>query len=436
MNYVLRGLRMCAISFLAITGLLVGCSDTADEPSQDKREARPSKDPKGKSSADAGATDGDAGSKPGSSDAALYALTTQVIGQEATDSNSYIVLTSRLDRELSLDDALEVSGRALGVGPEEGGAVFVTGGEAPTVTRYDLNDADELVKRESLSFQGKGVAQIGEYGGQFVFVDDDKGYFFDGSTAQVVVWNPQDMRVTGNIELTDLVVEKSLLTFGAVPLKLENQVLVFAGWREGPAVPSLAAVVMVDSAKDRAEVAVDDRCGYVRDGVLADDGWVYLATEAYGAAVHRLNDHNAQAPCLLRFDPEAGEFDADFHVDLTKLAEGAAVGSLFGGEEGSAFITVLDESEFKITEETHPRVLASAPAWRFAKLQLSDEPQLKELKAAPGPGSLIPFAFADGMYLASFEGRDSTQFVRLTSDGPSEPIGHVPGLVFSAVKLR
>ncbi len=435
MKYVLRGLGTCAVSLLTLSGLLVGCSDAADED-QDTREVRPSNGSKDESSADAGAkpsAGGDAGSR---ADTALYALTTQVIGQEATDSNSYIVLTSRLDRELSLDDALEVSGRALGVGPEEGGAVFVTGGDAPTVTRYDLNDADELVKGESLSFQGKGVAHIGEYGGQFVFVDADKAYFFDGSTAQVVVWDPHDMRVTGDIALTDLVVEKSLLTFGAAPLKLDDQVLAFAGWREGPEVPSLAAVVMVDSAKDRAEVVVDDRCGYVRDGVLADDGWVYLATEAYGAAVHRLNDHNAQAPCLLRFDPEAGEFDADFHVDLTKLAKGAAVGSLFGGEDGSAFITVLDEDEFEITEETHPRVLASASAWRFAKLQLSDEPQLEELEAEPGPGSLIPFAFEGGVFLASFEGRDSTQFVELTSDGPSESIGHVPGLVFSAVKLR
>ncbi|WP_438030506.1 hypothetical protein [Sorangium sp. So ce233] len=369
----------------------------------------------------------------------MYALTVQVFGPDGGDTQSYILVTDTLDSDqpLSLDDGVEVLGRALGVGPDGGGAVFVASDAAATVTRYDLQQDGSLEEGDTVSFQGKGLAKIGEYGSQFHFVSETKAYFFDGPTAQVVVWNPEEMAVTGDIPLDSLVVPDATLTYSsAPPLRLGDDVITFGGWRVGPEVPSLAAVVVVDSATDEATVVTDDRCGYVRDGVEGPDGMIYVATEAYGAAVHRLNPDNAAAPCMLRFDPETRQFDPDFHVEISTLFDGDTAGSLFGGPDGKAFLRVLDESVFEIAADTHPRVLASAAAWRWASVTLGDAPEATVLDAEPSGGSVLSVALGDRTFLLEFAGQESTTLSELGEEGPLAAALTAPGLAFSAVKLR
>ncbi|WP_437961033.1 hypothetical protein WME76_16305 [Sorangium sp. So ce119] len=369
----------------------------------------------------------------------MYALTVQVFGPDGGDTQSYILVTDTLDSDqpLSLDDGVEVLGRALGVGPDGGGAVFVASDAAATVTRYDLRQDGRLEEGDTVSFQGKGLAKIGEYGSQFHFVSETKAYFFDGPTAQVVVWNPEEMAVTGDIPLESLVVPDATLTYSsAPPLRLGGDVITFGGWRIGPEVPSLAAVVVVDSATDEATVVTDERCGYVRDGVEGPDGMIYVATEAYGAAVHRLNPDNAAAPCMLRFDPETRQFDPDFHVELGALFDGDTAGSLFGGPDGKAFLRVLDESVFEIAADTHPRVLASAAAWRWASVTLGDTPEATVLDAEPSGGSVLSVALGDRTFLLEFAGQESTTLSELGEEGPLAAALTAPGLAFSAVKLR
>lgn len=292
----------------------------------------------------------------------VYGVVTQVFGSEGGDNTSYVVVVDGLDGQtLALDSAIEVPGRAIGAGFPGSGAMFVGGGSSANITRYDLN-GKRLTKTDEITFAARGLAAIGEYGAQFQFVKKDKAYFFDGATAQAVIWNPESMVVIGGIALDDLVLQGSVLTFSAAPLQAHGQVITFAGWREGPTVPSRSAVVLVDAATDAATIVIDDRGGYVRDGVLGADGLIYMATEAYGAAVHRLNDDNAAAPCLIRFDPKTGQFDPDFYVTLESLTNGTA-GSIFAAPGGGAFLAVLDEDVFPIAVDTHPRVLASADTW-------------------------------------------------------------------------
>ncbi|MGK4004657.1 hypothetical protein WMF31_18635 [Sorangium sp. So ce1036] len=409
--------RATAFFMILIVPCLAACGDDEDG---------------GGATSAAGAGGGGAASGP------RFAITTQVLGSDTADSLSYVVVTDSLDAgtPLSLGDGIEIVGRALGVGPEGGGAVFVAGDAEPTVTRYDLQADGSLKKGSAVSFLGKGLASIGEYGGQFQFVSETKAYFFDGPTAQVVVWNPKDMTVTGDIPLDDLVLADATLTFSAAPLRQGNDVITFAGWRQGPEVPSQAAIVVVDSATDEATVVTDDRCGYVRDGALGPDGKIYVATEAYGAAVHRLNPDSAAAACMLRFDPETREFDPDFHVELSSLFDGSAAGSLIRGPGGEAFLRVLDEEAFEIKEDTHPRVLASAAAWRWASVTLGDEPTATVLGAEPTGGSVVMLELGDRSFAPLYQGQSSTTFLEITADGPGEATLSTEGLVFSAVKMR
>lgn len=386
-----------------------------------------------------GDSDADAGGSPGDT-SPVYALTTQILGTEAVDNTSYVLVTNSLERgtQLSLGDGMvEIPGRALGAGPENGGALYVVSDQAPTLTRYDLTDDGELEEGKSVSFLNQGVSAFSEYGAQFQFVAEDKAYWFDGRTAQIVVWDPEAMQVKTSISLTDLAFEREVLTFTAAPVRAGDAIYSFVGWREGPEVPSRAAVVVIDTSNDTAEVVMSETCGYVRDGYLAPDGMLYLATEAYGAAVNYLNSESAAEPCLLRFDTDEGAFDEDFDVELESLFDGDSAGSLIAGPDGSAFLRVLDVSA--VPDDTnHPRVLASVAAWGWAKLTVGDDPTAMVIEdAALSGGSVLPLVLGDRWFSPVFVGGASTEFIELTADGPvSNGTIEVPGLVFSAVKLR
>lgn len=367
-----------------------------------------------------------------------YAITVQVFGPDASDSQSYVTVTGTLDSDapLSLDRGVEVLGRAIGAGPDGGGAVFVASDAAPTVTRYDLQANGSLKEGDTVSFQGKGLASLGEYGSQFQFISETKAYFFDGPTAQVVIWNPKEMTVTGEIPLDGLVIPDTTLSYSPAPLRRGDDVITFAGWRKGLVVPSQAAVVIVDSTTDEATIVTDDRCGYVRDGVEGPDGMIYLATEAFGAAVHRINPDNAVAPCLLRFDPETKQFDPNFHVELGALVDGGTAGSLIRGPGNEVYLRVLDEEAFEVKEDSHPRVLASAAAWRWARLTLGDSPEITLLDAEPSGGSVLSVSFEGRHFVLQYQGQESTTLRELGEAGPGEVTLSAPGLVFSAAKLR
>jgi hypothetical protein len=402
----------------------------------------------GKPSTDAGS---DAGGAPGSADAgeggtagepgaeeSVYALTTQVFGE--TETQSYVLLTRTLDSKtsLSLDHAVvEIAGRALGTGPEGSGALFVAGELGPTITRYDLNaGGDDLSGGNSVSFLGKGITSFGEYGGQFQYASAKKAYWFDGPTAQIVVWNPTTMKVTGSVALTSLAHAEETLSFTAAPIWKGDKLYTFAAWRKGLAITPRLAVVVLDTSKDSATIVEDTRCGYVRDGVLENDGQLYVATEAFGSAAHYLNAANPP-PCLLRFDTAKNEFDAAFKVELSSLFSGDSAGTLVVGPGNQAFLRVLDKTAIP-EGVTNPRVLGSAAAWAWAKVTPGDQPEVELLSDAPlGGGSVLPFALGNRTFAPVFVAGEETQFLELTADGPSSDGAIiVPGLVFSAVKLK
>lgn len=369
-------------------------------------------------------------------ESSVYALTTQVFGE--LEDNSYVLLTERLsaDTELSLDDAvIEIAGRALATGPENGGVLFVAGELGPTITRYDLTDAGKLAGGSTVSFLGRGVTSFGEYGGQFQYISEEKAYWFDGPTAQIVVWNPTTMKVTGALPLTSLAAENQVLSFTAAPVRDGNKLYSFVAWREGLAITSRSAVVVVDTESDAVEIVEDDRCGYARDGVLSD-GKLYVATEAFGSAAHYLDDTNP-APCLLRFDTATATFDADFMVTLSSLFDGSPAGSLVVGPDNQAFLRVLDTGSIP-EGVTNPRVLAGVAAWDWYQLTPGDEPSVSKVKGASlAGGSVLPFTLGSRSFAPLFIDGEETQFLELTTDGPAKGKAlTIPGLVFSAAKLR
>lgn len=369
----------------------------------------------------------------------LYAVVTQV--STSDDPQSYIVVTDKVDQteSLNLTTAIEINGRALGSGVPKSGSLYVSSSEGADVSRYALTTDGKLEKKETVSFSGKGVTSIGEYQGQFQFVSSTKAYYFDGRTAQAIVWNPTDMTVTGSIPLGDVTIANAITTFATAPIRLEGQVLMPIGWRPsaGIGITKQAGLVVVNTANDTAKVIKDDRCGYVRDGVVGPDGLVYLATEAYGAAVYRMVGGETPVPCLLRYDPKTQAFDPTFFRDLSSLTGGAATGSLLAGPQGTAYLRVLDETSYTVVPGTHPRAVASAQAWRFWQLNLTNFTAALVDTLPASTGSTFLYDVADGRTLfTEFTNSSTTTNFRELSGHKGQVTMTTQGLSFSFLQLR
>jgi len=385
-------------------------------------------------------TGGSAGSggSGGSDSSPVYALVTQIFGE--SEQTSYVLLADSLvdPTELSLDDALvEISGRAVGAGPDGGGVLFIASDLGSEVTRYRL-DGDKLVESGRVSFLNKGVQSFGEYGSQFQFISDNKAYWFDRATVQVVVWNPTDMTVSGSIPLHELVFPNEKVTFTSVPIHKGNMLYTFVGWRRGDTLqtmPTRTAVIAIDTTTDEASIVMKNACANVRDGYLADDGYIYMATESYGTAAYTHNHADAPAPCLLRFDTESGTFDDDYDQALNDLL-GVPTGTLVVGENKSVFLRWLDEAAVPPGTDD-ARKLSSAPAWGWAKLTVGDTPTAAKIEVGELTGGrTLPFVSGSHVFIPAFEGQASTTFNELSEAGSFERGVKTPGLVFSVAKLR
>jgi hypothetical protein len=371
----------------------------------------------------------------------LFAAATQIFTGDTPQT--YLVLTDGSSSDVvTTADAIELPGRALVSGPLGGGFVVAGGNEGPTLTRYDLTDG-RLEAGKNLSFANRGVTGFGEYQSQFAYVSETKAYFFDGKTAQFVVWNPREMTVTGATRVPELVVANAILTFTSTQVIRNGDALfVPVGWRssDNAKIPEETGVLVVNTTDDTAKLVTDTRCGYVRDAVDGGDGYAYLATEAYASSVYRLANGNAPKPCLLRFDLEEQKFDDAFYHELSAITGGTAGSLVASGKAGHALIGVLDESLTTISFTTLPRALASSPAWVWKTLSLGETPAVEASGVPASGGSVLFFPGHAADYYSVFGVNDAdedvTKVTALTGKSAGSALASVEGLVFSMVQVR
>lgn len=386
------------------------------------------------------------GTKPGTPPPPVFAVLTQIFAPNAR--TTYILTTGSMAAQaapMEVAGGIEVAGRAIGVAVPQLGALLVGSNESPVLRRYNLTPQGTLNPTPTeLSLAPYGIAGISEYQGQFQVVSPTKAYFFDGKTAQIAVFDPTAMTLTKKIDLASLTRAGHILTFSPRAVRSKGKIIMPVGWRttNNKQIPSETGVVTLDTNTDTATVATDKRCGYARDATVGDDGKIYLVTDAYAAAVHRLSATAAPKPCVLRFDPMTAAYDANFYVDATTLTGGAVMGSSVPGPGNSALVSVLNEglAADKIKPETFPRALSAMPVWNWWQLKLGDTPSATAVAGAPlSNGSHLPLEVGTQIFLSNFSvGKNKiSTLTELTETGLSTAPGlQVKGLVFSAMKLR
>ena len=258
---------------------------------------------------------------------------------------------------------------------------------------------------------------------------------------KLVIWNPDTLVISGEIAIANLAKTGLRLNYSQNPaLTVGQKIYMPVGYlsQDRSQVPSQNGVVVVDTTNDTASFVEDTRCGFARDGVLASDGNIYLASETYASAVHHLDSANGAAPCLLRFDPTTDQYDAQFNIDMQTLAGNAPAGTLLKGPAGTFYTRTGDTSILGTLVPPIAIVLSTGPAWSWQQITLEDTPTLQldtNLPVNTGRVFVIDVS-SDESVLPIYRGRDATNFWTISGTDIQTPGVEIEGLVFGVLKLR
>jgi len=293
----------------------------------------------------AGCGDGDT-SGDGTLGRGRYALATTIFSPDGQTSLVTLVDDPGAAAELDTERAIEVGGSASLFG-SDGQSVFALGSsEGPVVKRYEVTTEGALLEQQQMSLETTGISSAFKRPELVPFISSAKAYWLDDASAQAIVWNPDEMVLSGEISLAAAEREGYTLEFGEAVVR-DQLVFVSARYRtadEGEAGEALALVI--DAQSDSlVDVLRDDRCGSTIEIAPVRDGSLYFASDAFSASLHALGrPADYPAPCILRIAPGEQAFDPDFYQPIADLVEGRPAGRLVVGAEHHAYVLALDEA--------------------------------------------------------------------------------------------
>jgi hypothetical protein len=370
-----------------------------------------------------------------------YAVVSTIFQPDS--KTSLVAMHDDPSRPSTLDTsrAIEVGGAAALFG-KDGKSLFALGtSDEPVLTRYELSEGRELVARERMSLQGYEIDSGFLRPDLVPFISDTKAYWIDDVRLQVVVWNPATMKVAGSFSLAAAEREGALLELGEAVLR-DDTVFVTASYRGSDELDQGEAVVLViDAERDELDtVLTDPRCGSTKEIAAADDGTLYIASEAM-AASQRALDRPAgyPAPCMLRIPAGTRQLDPDFYIAIPDLVEGRPAGRLVTGPRGNAYVLALHEEllDEPLGEDTDLYAPWDSAAWRWWRVRLGDDSSGELVEDAPIAGAASRVLRAGGRDFISALDIDSGSSTLLvpTDDGGLKAGLELTGYPYGLIKL-
>jgi hypothetical protein len=412
---------------LLLPPALTGSAACSDDPDRD--------DDGGDDGSDDG-DDGDGGDQP------LYALMTQVYAVD--DRTVYVTLSDTLDLSaISLDDARELNGVANLAAV--GGALLISDGEQPVITRYDITDEDEWVERGAVSFADYPVVDNANFYYQFI-LDDHTAYLPFESTKRIV-WDPTDMEIVTTREESSLELERDGLRLEAGGnrdgVRYDDAVLQALFYHDDDwfEFGTASHIAVYDPETHEEERVIEAPCAGLAIATRDEAGYIYFSTWDYMPTRALFGD--GPAPCVVRVGPDLA-LDEAWTTDLTEWTDGRLAVNFRHVGDGKAIANVLHHEELDgdLEGEYDPaveeQVWLPGPHWR---LWLFD---LEQGQGQPVDG--IDVDIGSGAQVASLDGRvfvflpyDSwarTAAYELAGDGTATKLFDTAGDVFKWIKVR
>lgn len=373
-------------------------------------------------------------------EAALYAVYTQIRTVEGR--TNYLSLTETLaaPAELDVSSALEVPGFSRFFAPDGGGFFAIGSGEDMSITRYDVTADRKFHESGRVSFAGVGVTWM-HY--RAIFFSPTRAYYVDNTRGQIVIWNPEEMTISGSFDLPLEVAEgyggfETFMPFYRFPV-VDDRLFIPVSWtdRQGGSARNVTGLVVVDTANDTVlSYTETDRCPAATEIAFDDNGDVYFGTDFYYAMYDIAVRGVSRPGCVLRIVAGEQAFDDDYLLRLADVTGGRATLSLTdGARPGTAYISVLDEAQ--MPWETFAAEPLFDEVWQWWTLDLhtgqaSHDPGMP----ISGPGVSSHPLGPDRYVVRSLDDQSRSQLYRLSADGHHEAGFLAPGLVTGLARVR
>lgn len=388
----------------------------------------------------ADASDGDDDSTSPAADDQAAMDSAYVIGTRIWDdvgTTSYFHVVSSLDQDEHVDEskALEIAGAAKLYAVPDVGWFAVGGGEEPTITRYTLDD-ERLVAAERISLALYGVESLWD---TLYVVSSTKMYYPDRDNSQLIIINPEEMRIDGAIDLSDTVRDGYLSLYAYTPHFRDGQLLFSVGWFDwtNDNVLDETGLVVIDTDEDKVvRVDVDARCGGITTSLQTSSGDAYFVSSALAGVANLLGRLETE-PCALRVLADESAFDADYLERLEDVTGSAVSGEPIPAGGDAAFLRVLDEDLVEVEEGAATWEITGQVAWRWVRWDIvsGEVTSIDELE--PSTSDVLWFD-VDGAIFGTETTADysETTLIELTaSDGPKRALT-APGFLHGVAKVR
>ncbi len=326
-------------------------------------------------------------SSSGGANTELYALATEI----ETPEGDVLYLDVVPDLSVPFDlrrDGIELLNTSTFQAIGE--MVFAAPNDAPTITRYVLDENDELREDETLSFAGLGVTNAAYYS----IISETKAYLYDYDTYKVHVWNPTAMTLSG-VEI-DLGAARHddrgplwLNPWRFDHIRRDNLLFMSGGWwpEDGPAPYSL--VLVFDTDADTVNVLESDRCVNLGGTKKTENGDVFFFYQAYGIVINDI------PPCGLVIRDGETDFDVDYNPDIAGMM-GGRIPASFNEGAGDAVYAEVPYEELIEGDTLEDLLFFGGNGYRFWKVDLQTEEATEVSTLEFHAGARWTFPLGDG----------------------------------------
>lgn len=351
---------------------------------------------------------------------------------------NYFTLVDSLEAVTRLDYAqsLELPGRPRLYAAQGIGFFAIGSGEAPTITRYEVQDG-RLVAGKSISLQAQGVRALGAQA--VLFVSPTKAYYKDDAQAQVIVWNPTEMAIEKTLSLPSELVKQGYVTSLSQWASRSGEAYFTVGWTTPTYDRVLPGTVLVrlDTATDTLTQVSDTRCrDLFKTARLGDTLYFFSGViNGLGHTAYSAED-GGQQDCILRISPGQRAFDADYVGSVAPALGAGKVGTVISvTEDGKAWVQVADTS---ITPSAPGTTYSEwySKGWSWWSLPLESLSNAQPVQTEPGAYSGFTASGGASFFISQSTADYSTTTLMELSSGTPKPGVSFSGFVLDVARIR
>lgn len=363
----------------------------------------------------------------------LYVGATRVFS--AGSSLGYLFAVPSLGSDGTVDLARSVELADAWVLGSGGPDFYTTTIFEPTIKSWHVTPEGKFEERATVSFVNEGVT--GTYTAASVpLFSEEKSYFVDPGSLQVVVWSPRDMVFIRTIELPAPDVP------GFSPLAdiavRDDRVLVSIFWQseDNTRNGDFVRLIAIDPVTDTiAEVSDDTRCGSFSPAGVTTDGTIYYSPWDYHTVLRGVFGAGyGTASCGLRVVPGAGTLDDAYEVDLSALVGGRPAAGLQLLDDERALIHVWHQELVDATPDNWQET-RFAPGYKWYSWSIGSSEATELPDQAPGAeGS--GWRVIDGKVISFANNAEysETTLIELDETGRGRPGLVVPGWITTMLR--